>query len=300
MMIPFGQHLDTLEGLDSRPSADDFAELFVGPNYRSRFRPAGLGRVFHVSVYPSFGDYLGYELLRDTGGEGDGWFLSQRTWRRFSSRPGARAASSVVAVVSSFAEPWVTVLRSFHAPLAFGGQGGLDGTMYEIARGDELTSIRLRWWGDGPSEWAPLTTWARSFLEAAGALDGWELLPPSLAWGALYSVYALLPPNGANAAELTALRKLFPALADISISELRRCLQQPEGVFLVKLPWPRARELQDKATALGLRFELRPVLETPDPLLYLQGRHPGYKGQSGRRGGARTGEPQAGSSESSR
>jgi hypothetical protein len=95
--------------LGVRLSADDLAQLFVGPEYRRRFAPRGTERAFHVSVFPSFSDYVGYELLRETAsGDDEAWLLSRRTWLRLREEPGPRAVCSVVAVVGSTAKRWLT------------------------------------------------------------------------------------------------------------------------------------------------------------------------------------------------
>jgi hypothetical protein len=40
----------------------------------------------------------------------------------------------------------------------------LDATVYELTFGEELNETRYRWHGDGPAEWAPLTTFASALV----------------------------------------------------------------------------------------------------------------------------------------
>jgi hypothetical protein len=181
-MAPMGQFFQRSDvpGLHVEPSHDELGELFVGPTYRGRFEPTGTGRAFHVSVYPSFRDYVGYELLRDRRDiEGDRWLLSRRTWCRTNATSRAQADASFVVVANAIAERWSEALQGFHASLNYVAPVGLDGTTYELAIGHYPGSLRLRWWGQGPNEWAPLTSWVRAFLEEVGALDGWG--PPPAA-----------------------------------------------------------------------------------------------------------------------
>ena len=257
-MAPSSQDFEGAQGCDVHPSTDDLAQLFVGPEYRERFAPQGTERAFHVSVCPSFGDYVGYELLRESANGDDAWLLARRAWQRLRERPGARGASAVAPIARATAVRWLTTLRAFDAPLAIVDQIGVDGTCYEIAIGHYLTSLRLRWWSEGPKPWAPLTTWARTFLEEVEAFGGWEHLPPGTGRDGVVSAWAVLPPTGAGATELRALRELAPSLADVPLAGLRERSLSPEGVALGEMPWPLARDLRAKANGGGLRVELRP------------------------------------------
>jgi hypothetical protein len=256
-MAPSSEDFEGAQGSDVRPSADDLAQLFVGPEYRERFAPRGTERAFHVSVYPSFGDYVGYELLSESANGDDAWLLARRAWQRPRETPGARGASAVAPIARATAVRWLTTLRGFDAPLAIVDSIGVDGTLYEIAIGHYLTSLRLRWWSKGPKPWAPLTAWARTFLEEVGALGGWEPLPPGTGRDGVVSAWVVLPPTGAGAPALRALRELAPSLADVSLAGLRERSLSPEGVALGEMPWPLARALRTKANSRGLHVELR-------------------------------------------
>jgi hypothetical protein len=209
-------------------------------------------------VFPSFSDYVGYELLRETtGGDDGGCLLSRRTWLRLREAPGPRTVSSVVPVAGSTAQRWLTTLRGFDASLAITDTIGCDGTIYEMAIGRHLTSLRLRWWQEGPKPWAALTNWARTFLEEAEALEGWEDLPQGTGRDGTVSAWAVLPSTGAGSPELKALRDLTPSMADIPLVELRERSLSPEGIPLGEMSWPLARDLRAKVNEAGLRVEFR-------------------------------------------
>jgi hypothetical protein len=103
-----------------------------------------------------------------------------------------------------------------------------------------------------------LTSWVRAFLEEVRALDGWGPPPPVTDRDGIVSAWALFPPTGARATELKALRDLVPSVTDIPLTELRRRGCSPEGMPVGEMPLRLARDLQAKASALGLRVELRP------------------------------------------